>query len=106
MDYKGIVAEMRNLGFPCAYGSFKKPPSIPYTVIDESNDSDMKADNKNYAKIRGHQLELYTEGKDTDSEKLVEDKLEELGIPYSKYCTEIKSGGLYQTIYEIQLIGG
>jgi hypothetical protein len=105
MTYKELAQHIIDLGFDITYGSYAKAPELPYTVIVEANSNDFVADDYNYVKIRNHQLELYTEGKDIDSEKLIEDKLDELKMPYMKISKEIKPG-FYQVIYEIQLIGG
>ena len=69
-----------------------------------SYSNDLIADNHNYKEISYFQIELYTTKKDLASEKLVEDKLKEIELPYSKIETWIDSEKLYQVIYEIQLI--
>ncbi|KXS45598.1 MAG: phage-like protein [Candidatus Frackibacter sp. T328-2] len=99
-----LISEIKAIGFSCTYGSYKSPPSLPYTIVVESNDNDMKADNHNYKKIRGHQLEYYNSKKYPLDEQKIEDKLDELRLPYIKSETEIESEGLYQIVYEFQLI--
>ncbi|MNW67893.1 hypothetical protein D3C74_465610 [compost metagenome] len=51
-------------------------------------------------------MELYTTKKDLATEKKVQDKLKELGLPYSKLESWLDDEKLYQILYEIQLIGG
>ena len=49
-------------------------------------------------------MELYTDKKDLASEKLVEDKLKEMYLPYYKTETKLETEGMYQIVYEINLI--
>src|SRR5690554_3568263 len=105
MTYQELAQEIIALGFDITYGSYSDPPDYPYTVIVASTDNDLKADNHNYVKIRGHQLEYYNDERSTADEKLIEDKLDELKIPYMKFGpTPIENGAMYQTVYEFQLI--
>jgi len=105
MTYVDLIDEFELLGFPATYGSFKSSPSLPYIAINATSNNDMMADNINYLDIEGYQVELYTEVKHPPTEQLIQDKLKELGIAYSKIGpVEIESEGFYQTIYEIQLI--
>ena len=105
MTYQEFAQHIIDLGFPITYGSYTDPPDYPYTIIVASNDNDLKADNRNYVKIRGHQLEYYNNERETADEKLIEDKLDELGISYMKIGpVPIDDGAMYQTVYEFQLI--
>jgi hypothetical protein len=105
MTYQEFAAEITELGFPITYGSYTDPPSYPYTIIIAQNDNDVHADNKNYVKIRGHQLEYYNDERETADEELIEDKLDELGISYMKIGpTPIEDGAMYQIVYDFQLI--
>jgi len=106
MTYLDIKQEMKNLGFPCKYGSFKSSPTPPFTTIQLAYNNDIMADNQNYEGIGNYQLELYTTSKHPPSEQLIENKLKELRLPYTKVETFLDSEDLYQVIYEIQLIGG
>lgn len=106
-----LFTALKSLGMPVAYGEFenteKNPaPGPPFITYQFAYDSDFKADNQNYVDIGNFQIELYTLRKDPVREKLVQDKLKELRLPYSKVETYIESEKLRQVIYEIQLIGG
>ncbi|MCF8012683.1 MAG: hypothetical protein K9L56_15550, partial [Clostridiales bacterium] len=93
------------LGFDITYGSYTNPPDFPYTIIIAQNDNDLKADNKNYGKIRGYQLEYYNDKRVTADEELIENKFDELGISYQKVGPiPIEDGTMLETIYEFQLI--
>ena len=97
---------LKTIGLPLAYHSFKSAPSPPYLVYLFSYSSDMIADNQNYAEISNFQVELYNNKKDPATEKLVEDKLKELRLPYSKTEIYIETVGLYEVLYLIRIIGG
>src|SRR6056297_572141 len=105
MTYQELATEIISLDFSITYGSYIDPPALPYTIIIGSDDNDVKADNHNYVKIRGHQLEYYNDKRNTADEKAIEDKLDELRIGYAKYGpTPVEDEGMFQTVYVIQLI--
>ena len=111
MTQPELLATLESLGMPVAYSEFVStpenpappPPFITYQFV---NDDDFKADNQNYVEISSFNIELYTNKKDPVSEKLVQDKLKELRLPYSKSETWIDSEKMFQVVYTIQLIGG
>lgn len=106
MTQAELFQALKSLGMPVAYGSFSSPISPPFITYQFAYSSDVKADNQNYVEINNFQIELYTAKKDLAAEKLVQDKLKELGLPYSKIETWLEEEKLFQVIYEIQLIGG
>jgi len=98
---------LKTLGMPVAYGEFKKPTSPPFITYQSADNDDLIADNHNYVDIPGYAIELYTIKKDTAKEKLVQDKLKELRLPYSKTpAVWIETEKMWQVVYTIQLIGG
>ena len=100
--YQGLQAT----GLTVVYREFTTPPDPPYLIYLFSYSSDLMADGQNYLEIDNYQIELYTKNKDPATERLVQNKLKELGLPYSKTETFLQSEGLFQLVYEIQLIGG
>jgi len=106
MTQAELYQALKSLGMPVAYGSFSSPVSPPFITYQFAYNSDMMADNQNYVEISNFQVELYTNKKDLAVEKLVQDKLKELGLPYSKVEAWLDDEKLFQVIYEIQLIGG
>ena len=111
MTLAELYQALKAIGYPVAYSHFEvtpqnpapKPPFITYKF---AYSSDLMADNVNYVEIPNIQIELYTDKKDLAAEIKVQDKLKELGLPYSKTETYIEDEKLFQTIYETQLIGG
>lgn len=106
MTLQELFQELKSIGYPVAYGSFAKPTPLPYLIYQFAYSNDFMADGHNYMEISNFQVELYTEYKDLEAEKKVQDKLKELKLPYMKIETYLESEKLYQVIYEIQLIGG
>lgn len=111
MTLEELATALKATGYPVAYSHFvdtpqKPAPSPPFITYQETHSSDLMADNQNYVGISNVQIELYTDKKDLIAEKKVQDKLKELGLPYSKVETWIEEERLYQVVYEIQLIGG
>lgn len=97
---------LKTIGLPVVYHHFAKPPEPPYLVYLFSTSDDFMADNQNYQEVSNFQLELYNTKKDPPTEKLVEDRLKELRLPYGKTETYIESEGLFQVLYLFQVIGG
>lgn len=106
MTQKELSAALKSTGLPVAYHSFKKTVTPPFIIYLFSYSGDLMADNCNYLDIENYLVELYTTKRDPPTEKLVESKLKELELPYSKSKTPIKSEGLFQILYRVQLIGG
>lgn len=111
MTQAELFQALKSIGLPVAYREFKEGPNNPlpnppYLVYLFSYANDMMADNQNYLPIDNFQIELYTNLKHPPTEQLVQNKLRELELPYSKTETYIDSEELFQIIYEIQLIGG
>lgn len=109
MTQEQLYLHLKSLGIPVAYSEFivtdtNPAPTPPFITYIYSNNDDMMADNKNYVDIRNYQIELYTKKKDLYIEKLLEDKLKELNITYSKFESKIESEKLIQLVYTIQLI--
>lgn len=106
MNQIELFTALKSLGMPVAYSSFSSEQKLPYLIYLFAYSSDMIADNHNYLDIGNFQVELYTAKKDVAAEKLVQDKLKELEMPYTKTETQIEEEKVFQIIYEVQLIGG
>ncbi|MEK5058646.1 hypothetical protein BK126_02965 [Paenibacillus sp. FSL H7-0326] len=106
MNQAELFTALKSLGMPVAYLAFQSPVQAPFITYHYAYSSDMMADNQNYLDIGNFQVELYATKKDLAAEKLVQDKLKELQMPYSKTETWIEDEKLFQIIYEVQLIGG
>lgn len=106
MTQTELFQALKSLGLPVAYGEFTSPQTPPFITYQFAYSGDIMADNQNYIEAGYFQVELYTAKKDPATEKLVEDKLKELRLPYSKIETWLENEKLRQVVYEVQLIGG
>lgn len=96
-------------GLPVAYSHFVEsdneplpaPPFITYLVTYSSN---FAADNLVYQQMRNIQIELYTDQKDFDVERKVEEALDQAEVVYQSTEAFIESELLYQKIYEVRLL--
>lgn len=104
MNVTELANHLNSIGLPIAYNHFTEPPAPPYLVYLYSYSNDLIADNKNVMDVGIYQIELYTNKKDLASEKLVEDKLKEIELPYRKFEVWINEEKLYQIMYEVTLI--
>lgn len=101
MDLKTIKELLEQVGIPVAYRAFRKkqaPPFICYLVAYNNN---FAADGKTYYPIKHMQIELYTEMKDEELEKRVEETLS--SFFWEKSEEFIETENLYQIIYEIEV---
>lgn len=106
-----LFTALKGLGLPVAYGEFKGTPENPappppFITYQFAYSGDLMADDMNTEELSNFQVELYTKTKDQTKEKLVQDLLKSLFLPYSKIETWLDSEELRQVVYEIQLIGG
>lgn len=101
-----LETALKALGMSVAYGEFSQPTTPSFITYQFAYNNDLMADNKNAIGLDNFQVELYTKRKDLVKEKLVEDKLKELCLPYGKIETWLDSEKLRQVVYEIQLTGG
>lgn len=110
MTHAELLQALKEIGYPVAYSHFvdtpqNPAPKPPFITYQFAYSSDLIADNQNYVEISNFQVELYTNKKDLAAEKKVQEKLKELGLPYSKTETWLEDERLYQVIYEVRLIG-
>lgn len=109
MTQSELYSELLKIGLPVAYNHFSADensgeiqlPNLTYFLV-KSND--LFADDYNYISIATFAVELNSESKNLEEEKLVEDKLKELGITYFKSEKYVKEINVYQVHYEFQII--
>ena len=96
-----LLTIMSEIDIPSAYDHFAEgespaPPFICYLIPGSDN---FAADGKAYFKAEQVHLELYTDRKDQDTEKLVEAVLDSHGIFYDRTEVWIESEKLYEVLY-------
>lgn len=107
MTIAELYDHLEDIGLPLTYydwATYETIPDPPYIAYMFTSADDFMADNINYQEISNFQVELYTNKKDLVSEKKIEDKFKALETPYTKMETKIEKEGMYQVVYEIQLI--
>ena len=99
----GDLLEKTNL--PVAYNHFKTAQNLPFIAYIDTGTDNFIADNKVYHRVIRVNVELYTHVKDSKTEQLLEDLLNNNEVPYNYTGTYfIESEDMYQTIYQITLI--
>ena len=106
MTYQELMAALRTLGYPVAYDTFKEQQSTPFITVLSNGNNDLIADNINYVDIENFQIELYQDRYYPPVEKEVKNLLKEKGLAAEISRSPIPDEDLYQTIYDISLIGG
>lgn len=103
MDEKEMNRLLNSGTIPFAYHQWEKPPALPWGVFRLVNQSKFYADGELYYAVRQYDIELYTDKKDPDAEKAVEQLLDGVGITFVKNETYIDSEQLFEIIYEIEV---
>lgn len=104
-----FVTALKLLGLPVAFSHFESddntpPPNLPFITYLTPSTANFMADNKVYHKVDNVDIELYTAKKDLVAEKLIEDMLDALELPYDASQSWIDSENVFQKLYEVRLI--
>lgn len=102
-----LLEILKACGIPFAYDHFAEgeapsPPFICYLLPSSDNFS---ADGKVYYKKNQVRIELYTDTKNLETEKAVEDELDAFSVFYNKSETWIDSEKLYEVLYQFEMEG-
>ena len=106
MTYKEVKQMLDGLGIPAAYHSFKDGAGQqpPFLVYYYPTGADFMADNRNYAKIRELNIEIYTDAKDFELEARMEELLDGAGLPYGRTEAYIESERMHMANYYTEVI--
>ena len=99
-----IISILKSLGIPYAYDHFAEGegPNPPFICFRCPNSDNFAADGTVYFPITEIDIELYTDKKDPEKEKKLEDLLTENGIFFDKTETWIDSEKLYEVLYSFE----
>ncbi|WP_027868861.1 hypothetical protein [Eubacterium sp. AB3007] len=102
-----LLEIMREIELPSAYDHFAEgespdPPFVCYLIPGSDH---FAADGQVFFKIEQVHLELYTDKKDPDIERIVEAVLDQHGIYYDRTEVWIESEKLYEVLYYFELEG-
>lgn len=100
-----LLQIISQIDIPSAYDHFAEgespaPPFICYLIPGSDN---FAADGKAYFKTEHVHLELYTDRKDPETEKLVEAVLDSHGVFYDRTEVWIESEKLYEVLYYFEM---
>jgi hypothetical protein len=92
-------------GYPVAYHHFKvgQAPQLPFIVYYVTQHDDVIADDSWYFKVQSLTVELYTDTKDEEAEKKLEEFLSGLNILPTINEVYIDDEKMYEVIYEFDL---
>lgn len=97
---------LESLGFPIAYYEFEKEPeSIPYIAYYLNETKNTYADNSVLIGTNTYFVELYTDIRDSEIEKKVENALNKNEIGWDKEINFDESEALYQITYTVNILG-
>lgn len=105
MTYEEINEMMMEVGLPFAYHHFAEgeSPNPPFLLFLSPGESTFGADNLMYYSFKNINVELYTDVKDPETERRVEEVLLQHHIYYTKTETWIESEKLYEVLYEMEV---
>ena len=99
-----IIQILEELGLPYAYDHFAEGegPDPPFLCFRCPNSDNFAADGTVYFPITEIDIELYTDRKDPETEKKLEDLLVKNDIFFDKTETWIESEKLYEVLYSFE----
>lgn len=101
------VAEMiDSIGLPNAYYQFTNRTDVapPFIAFYYPESMDFEADNINYLKINQLIIELYTDNKELSLEKLIETKLNENDLVFTRSETYLGDERMYMVVFSTSVI--
>ena len=103
---KELIEEILNMvGLPYRYHHFEEEEAVelPFICWIVPGSENFAADGKVYFKSDNVNIELYTDFKDFELEKAIENVLEQKGIFWEKTEDYIDSEKMYEVIYELSI---
>ncbi len=106
MTYADIVAMLEEVGLPLAYDHFSEgeSPAPPFLVFLFPSSANFSADGGVYQKIDSLHVELYTDRKQPEMERAVEEVLDAHGFFYDKSEVWISEEKMYEVLYSFEVV--
>lgn len=103
-----IEAMLGELGIPYQYNHFTQREmediALPIAVWNIPGSSNFFADGKVYQKITKLDIELYSDVKDWELEKRIEEILDKNGISWEQTASEwLESENMWESLYEMEV---
>ena len=100
------VKEMlESTGLPVAYRAFPegKAPKLPFIVYLSTGTDNFAADGKVYHEVKTIHVELYTETKSEELEKILEKAFDEWELFWNKSEEYLDTEKCYEILYEMEV---
>lgn len=104
MKISEFKTQLESLGYPVAYDHFNGPQSTPCIVYRLPGSDNFAADGKVYCKVTQLDVELYTDQKDPELEKMLESILDDCELFYEQTESYFESEKLYEVLYEMEAL--
>lgn len=104
MTLEELCTVLKQTKLPVTYDCFDEPTEPPYIAYIEIGRTSIVADDTIYAELKIIDIELYTNTKSPELEKLIEDVLKENGLVFSfNEVGLIESENVYEVVYTIEI---
>ena len=102
-----LLEIIADIDIPSAYDHFaaNESPSPPFITYLTPGSNNFSADGRVYFPVSEVHIELYTDEKNPDTERIVENVLDAHGIFYNKSEVWIESERLYEVLYSFEMEG-
>lgn len=105
MNLDWLIEKLKETNFPVAYSHFQKedPPTLPYIAVRIGATDNFFADNSVFNDVEDYSLEYCFIKKNPQQEKILTDKLDEIGVAWQKTSEEyIDDEQIYSSFYEFK----
>ncbi|MCM1508297.1 MAG: hypothetical protein NC177_14385 [Ruminococcus flavefaciens] len=103
MELKEIYAKLCTLDIPVAYLQFNKPQKLPFMVYFEAGTEIQGADNYNLYRRTEIRIELYSEKKNPDLERKIENLFRSVEIEKDSDAY-LKDENMFMTVFSFETI--
>lgn len=105
MTLEEVTEKLKSTGLPVTYYMWgDKVPRLPYLVYYYPSNNDEYADGTNWIDVKQLNIELYTDNKEFELEKKIEQVLKENDLSYLKSESYINDENMYEVLYETEVI--
>ena len=106
MTYEQINEMMQEMGLPFAYHHYAEgeSPEPPFLLFLSPGENTFSADNSMYFSFKMLDIELYTDDKDWELEKKLEEILDKHDIAWEQTASEwLESEKMWESLYEMEV---
>lgn len=106
MTLREVAQMVNSFGIPSCYYQFTNNTKIapPFVAYYYNGSEDLIADNINYCKVNGLIIELYTDNKDFALEQIIETKLKENDLAFTRVENYLDDQRMYMVVYTSSVV--